>query len=249
MRFSVEDAVRTFINKFPEETLRTLLAWADDEHYHVRRLCSEGTRPRLPWSRKVVVPMTTAISILDKLFFDPTRFVTRSVANHINDISKADPDLAIDTLARWRHSGRQDPSEMEFLVRHGTRSLVRDGHPRAMGLLGVTSQPRLDVFNVKVPAQVALHTAPDFSFDVRVHKDSDVIVDYVIRFQGKEGKLSGRKVFKLRRLSLAKGDQVTLSKRHVLRSAMTTRRIYPGMHQLEVRINGHSYAVRPFRII
>jgi hypothetical protein len=193
--------------------------------------------------------MTTAISILDKLFFDPTRFVTRSVANHINDISKADPDLAIDTLARWRHSGRQDPSEMEFLVRHGTRSLVRDGHPRAMGLLGVTSQPRLDVFNVKVPAQVALHTALDFSFDVRVHKDSDVIVDYVIRFQRKEGKLSGRKVFKLRRLSLAKGDQVTLSKRHVLRSAMTTRRIYPGMHQLEVRINGHSYAVRPFRII
>jgi 3-methyladenine DNA glycosylase AlkC len=249
MRFSAEDAIRTFINTFPDETLHILLAWADDEHYHVRRLCSEGTRPRLPWSRKLVVPATAAIPILDKLFSDPTRFVTRSVANHINDISKADPDRAIDTLARWRQSGRQDPSEMGFIVRHGTRSLVRDGHPRAMELVGVTSQPRLDVVNVKLPAQVALNTALEFSFDVRVHEDSDIIVDYVIHFRSKAGKLGGRKVFKLRRLSLSKGEQVTLSKRHLFRSDMTTQRIYPGRHELEIQINGNSYDNRPFWII
>jgi hypothetical protein len=72
MRFSAEDAIRTFINTFPDETLRTLLAWADDENYHVRRLCSEGTRPRLPWSRRLVIPTTAAIPILETLFSDPS---------------------------------------------------------------------------------------------------------------------------------------------------------------------------------
>jgi 3-methyladenine DNA glycosylase AlkC len=249
MRFSAEDAIRTFVNAFPDETLSTLLGWAGDEHYHVRRLCSEGTRPRLPWSRKLVVPAATAIPILDKLFCDPTRFVTRSVANHINDISKTDPDLAINTLARWRQSGRQNPSEMAFIVRHATRHLVKGGHPRAMELLGVTSQPRLDVFNIKMPDQVTVDTALEFSFDIRAHDHIDVIVDYAIRFQGKAGKLTGRKVFKLKRMSLSKGEQVMLTKRHLLRSGMTTRHIYPGRHELEIQINGNSYAKRPFWII
>jgi 3-methyladenine DNA glycosylase AlkC len=249
MRFSAEDAIRTFINAFPEQTLRTLLAWAGDDNYHVRRLCSEGTRPRLPWSSRLVIPATAAIPILDELYFDATRFVTRSVANHINDIAKVDPDLAIDTLARWRQSARQDPREMDFIVRHGTRSLVKNGHPGAMALLGLTAQPRIDLRNLILPDQVALDTALEFSFDIRALEDSDVVVDYAIRFQGPAGTPSGRKVFKLKRLSLAKGEQVTLTKRHPLRSGMTTRRIYPGRHELEVQINGTVYPSRPFWII
>jgi 3-methyladenine DNA glycosylase AlkC len=135
-RFSAEFAVRTFIDAFPDQTRSTLAEWTADEHYHVRRLCSEGTRPRLPWASRLVTPVEYALPLLDNLYMDPTRFVTRSVANHVNDIAKLDPDLAVDTLHRWRSSGRQSPKEIDYLVRHATRTLIKQGDPRAMELLG-----------------------------------------------------------------------------------------------------------------
>ncbi len=114
-RFSAEFAIRPFLDAFPGKVLATLLTWTDDEHYHVRRLCSEGTRPRLPWAKNLTLPYDAGIPILDRLFADPTRYVIRSVANHVNDISKKDPDLALDSsrggatlggngLARWNTS-------------------------------------------------------------------------------------------------------------------------------------------------
>lgn len=134
-RFSAEFAIRPFLDAFPDEVLASLLAWTEDEHYHVRRLCSEGTRPRLPWARNLTLPREVGIPLLDRLFSDPTRYVTRSVANHVNDISKKDPELALDTLERWRRSGRQRPREMRYMIRHAARTLVRADHPRALDLI------------------------------------------------------------------------------------------------------------------
>lgn len=248
MRFSVEDAIRTFINTFPDETLHTLESWASDSHYHVRRLCSEGTRPKLPWARKLVTPHDAAIPILDKLFADRTRFVTRSVANHLNDISKIDPDLAIDTLRRWQQSGRQTHQEMGYIVRHATRTLVKSGHPRALELLGIPHQPRLHISQLTVPRRVELGSALEFSFVIQAREDAGILADYVIHFVGNAGKLTGRKVFRLKRLSLVRGQQVTLIKRHVMRGDMTTRRIHPGRHELEILINGRPYGRRAFWI-
>jgi 3-methyladenine DNA glycosylase AlkC len=131
-RFSAEFAIRPFLDAFPDHTLAALITWTHADHYHVRRLCSEGTRPRLPWARNLTLPYGAGIPILDLLYADPTRYVTRSVANHINDISKKDPDLALDTLDRWRESGRQRPREMDFIVRHAARTLIRAGHVRAL---------------------------------------------------------------------------------------------------------------------
>ena len=85
-RFSVEGPIRFFLNKFPQQTLVELIKWTQDGHYHVRRLASEGTRPALPWAQKINISYTDAIPILDNLYTDSTRFVTRSVANHVNDI-------------------------------------------------------------------------------------------------------------------------------------------------------------------
>jgi 3-methyladenine DNA glycosylase AlkC len=129
-RFSVEDAIRTFINACPTETLMTLMEWTADEHYHVRRLCSEGTRPKLPWAKRLTTPVGYAVPLLDRLYCDTTRFVTRSVANHVNDIAKLDPDMAVDTLRRWKDSGQQGLREMDYVVRHATRSLIKQGNPR-----------------------------------------------------------------------------------------------------------------------
>ena len=134
-RFSAEFAIRPFLDLFPGQVLATLQVWTGDEHYHVRRLCSEGTRPRLPWAQSLTLPHDVGIPILDRLFADPTRYVTRSVANHVNDISKRDPQLALDTLERWRGSGQQQPREMGYVIRHAARTLVRAGHPRALDLV------------------------------------------------------------------------------------------------------------------
>lgn len=239
-RFSVEDAIRTFINAFPDETLMTLIEWTTDDHYHVRRLCSEGTRPKLPWARRLTTAVGYAVPLLDRLYCDPTRFVTRSVANHINDISKVDPDMAVETLRRWRDSGQQGVREMDYVVRHATRSLVKQGSPRAMELLGVPARPAVTFLKLHVPKQVQLGSALEFSFTIRAQEDTEVIADYVLHYQGKGGRLTGRKVYKLKRLALAKGEQATLTRRHLLRADMTTRKIRPGRHELEIQLNGLS---------
>ncbi len=153
-RFSAEDAIRYFINAFPSETMGVLSVWAQDAHYHVRRLASEGTRPKLPWSQKIVLNPGAAAPILDTLFSDSTRFVTRSVANHLNDISKTDPDFVLAKLAEWRDSGKQSDKEMAYIVTHSLRTLIKQGHEETLSFLGFVSGTEVDVlaFEIKSPS-------------------------------------------------------------------------------------------------
>lgn len=245
-RFSAEFAVRAFVNAFPDETLTTLTRWAADEHYHVRRLCSEGTRPRLPWASRLGTPGDYAVPLLDTLYTDTTRFVTRSVANHVNDLSKLYPGLAVDTLQRWSRSGRQGAKEMDYVVRHATRSLIRQGNPHALELLGVPLEPAVRVSKLTLPDRVELGSELAFSFTIRAEEDTEVIADYVLHYPDTEGRLTGRKVYKLKRLSLAKHKQATLTKRHLLRPGMTTRTIRPGRHELELLLNGRTHTKHSF---
>lgn len=245
-RFSAEFAVRSFINAFPDETLMTLAQWTADEHYHVRRLCSEGTRPRLPWATRLGTPADYAVPLLDSLYVDTTRFVTRSVANHVNDISKLDPDLAVETLQRWRRACRQGAKEMDYVVRHATRSLIKQGSPRALELLGIPLEPAVTVSKLSFPDRVELGSELEFSFTIRAEQDTEVIADYILHYPNTEGRLTGRKVYKLKRLSLAKREQATLTKRHLLRPGMTTRTIRPGRHELELLLNGRTHTKQSF---
>lgn len=249
MRFSAEDAIRYFINAFPKQTLKELLTWSEDSHYHVRRLCSEGTRPKLPWSQKVTIPITAPFFILDNLFSDPARFVTRSVANHINDISKINPNLAIDTLTKWKLSGKQKPKEMNYMIRHALRTLIKDGNSEALKLLGVPHEPNVSVSQFNVPAEVKMNTALEFSFTIQAHEATEIIADYIIYFQNKLGKLNSKKVFKIKECSLSKNETSTLTKRHLLREHMTTRKLFRGKHELEIQINGKSYLKKQFFIV
>ena len=249
MRFSAEDAIRYFINAFPDDTLNKLLIWSKDTHYHVRRLCSEGTRPKLPWSQKINIPVTAPIPILDNLFSDKTRFVVRSVANHINDISKADPELVIKKLLEWKRSGKQSPKEMDYIIRHSLRTLVKSGNPKAMKLLGVSHKADVSVSNFKMPAKIKMNSMLEFSFAVQAQEDASIIADYILYFQNKSGKLNNKKVFKLKKLSLAKGEKVLLTKRHMLREQMTTRKLFRGKHELEIQINGKSFGKKSFVIV
>ncbi len=245
-RFSAEDAIRYFINRFPRETLQTLLQWTNDPHYHVRRLCTEGTRPKLPWSQKLNIPVHAPLPILDKLFSDNTRYVTRSVANHVNDISKTDPELVIQTLEKWQHSGKQKPKEMEYIVRHALRTLIKQGNSKAMELLGLSPDHEVSISKLVVPKKVKMNTALEFSFSVQAEKDTRMIIDYILHFQNKLGKLAGKKIFKLTNLTFTDNKPVTISKRHMLREHMTTRTLYPGVHEVEIQINGKRMARKAF---
>jgi 3-methyladenine DNA glycosylase AlkC len=248
-RFSTEDAIRYFINASPKETLKELLRLTKDKHYHVRRLCSEGTRPKLPWSQKINIPVSASICILDNLFYDKTRFVTRSVANHINDISKINPDLALSTLEKWKKSGKQKSKEMDYIIRHALRTLIKQGNPKAIQMLGFSDSPQISVSKFIVSKKVKMNTVLEFSFSIVAKEATDVLIDYIIYFQNKIGKLSNKKVFKLTKISLTKNKSINVSKRHMLRQEMTTRKLYPGLHKVELQINGKVYAKASFVLV
>lgn len=248
-RFSAEDAIRYFINDFPDPTLATMGRWVEDPHYHVRRLCSEGLRPKLPWSQKISLDPRRAWPLLDKLFCDSTRFVTRSVANHLNDVSKFDPDLVLNTLKAWKASGLQREEEMNYIIRHSLRTLVKRGHPKTLAFLGFSKNPGVTLGAFKISrSRVKLGQSLEFSFSLASKKNADVVVDYRIEFASASGKRR-KKVFKLKILRLEKGSSVTLKKAYALKPAMTTLKIVPGKHRLAIQVNGTDLAQRDFWVV
>jgi len=240
-RFSVEYAIRDFINTFPQETFAVLQECSVSDNYHERRMASEGTRPKLPWGKKLTTNYTEPIELLDNLYSDSTRFVTRSVANHLNDIAKIDADLVIETLKRWKSANKQNKKEMDFIINHALRTLIKDGNAEALKLLGYSSEPKISVNNFQLTdIEVQVGEYLEFSFDIEAQNDEALIVDYIIYFQTKAGKLSP-KVHKIKKLNLKKGKQITISKQHLFKANMTTRKLYSGEHRLVLQINGKSY--------
>ncbi len=240
-RFSVEFAIRDFINKFPNETYIMLHDCAISKNYHQRRLASEGLRLVLPWAKKINIDYHDNLPILDNLYHDKTRFVTRSVANHLNDISKIDATLVLDTLKRWKNSQKQEPKEMEFIINHSLRSLIKSGHEQTLIFLGYRPNPSIKVQGFKLFSElVKIGEALEFSFEIEAQKEEGLIVDYIIHFRTKVGK-SSPKVHKIKKLNLKKGEIVELVKKHHFKANMTTRKLYVGEHKLELQVNGKIY--------
>lgn len=237
-RFSMEDAIRTYINSFPSKTFATLENWATDPNYHVRRLVSEGTRPLLPWSSRLQTPIKQPVPLLTKLHADPTRYVTRSVANHLNDISKSDPKLVLTTLKEWRKHKLQKPAELRWLERHALRTLVKQGNSAALQFLGYRTKPAITIDTVShQPSRIAVGEAITFSCTLTALRDESLMVDYIIDFVKANGS-TAPKVFKLKQLTLAAGESITLTKRHPIKTNSTTFTYYPGRHTVTLQING-----------
>jgi len=237
-RFSVEYAIRDFINTYPDETLAMLEKCAKSKNYHERRLASEGLRPKLPWAKKLNIDYTEPLRHLDLLYSDTTRYVTRSVANHLNDIAKIDASLVINTLKRWKKQNRQNAKEMTFIVTHSLRTLVKNGNEEALALLGYEKNPSITVESVTLKSDtVQVGQALEFEVVLVAQDDAMLMVDYVMHFRTKAGSLSP-KVHKLKKLTLQKGKTITLKKKHPFKANMSTRTLYEGEHVLEVQING-----------
>ncbi len=245
-RFSAEYAIRDFINTFPKESLEMLRRCALSENYHQRRLASEGLRPKLPWAKSLTIDYRKPLEHLELLYSDQTRYVTRSVANHLNDISKVDAPLVLETLKRWRDSKKQSKKEMEFIENHALRTLVKEGDREALGFLGYKQNPKVELKKFSISkTTVKIGEALSFELCLEAKEKTKLMVDYTIFFLTKFGRHSP-KVHKLKRLSLEVGESVTLRKQHPFRANMTTRKLYQGEHRVEVQINGRVVAKATF---
>ncbi|MFC4215631.1 hypothetical protein ACFP4H_01685 [Pseudophaeobacter arcticus] len=245
-RFSMEWAIRPFLNTYPDLTLSRMQDWACHPSYHVRRLVSEGTRPRLPWGQGVSLELRTPLPLLHLLHSDATRYVTRSVANHLNDISKKDPDLVLDVLQEWRALGQQQDKELSWLTAHACRGLVKSGHPRALRVLGYEPDAEVTVSLRIETKTVQIGDFLTFGVTLSAPRDLPVIVDYRVSFPRASGKAS-QKVFKLKQTDLT-GPSVTLAKRHRLKGDATTFKLHPGRHEVEVLVNGRVAAQDSFEL-
>jgi len=237
--FSAEFAVRPFLEKHPEHTYNEMMFWCLDQDEHVRRLASEGIRPRLPWGgqlKQYIKDPTPVIALLDSLLDDPSDYVRRSVANNLNDISKDHPDIVIETCARWlsdRVSARQ------WIVQRATRTLVKSGHPKVFPLLGYTRKPKIKLSPLSLSTEkLQLGESLEISTQITSTAGSaqHMVIDYAIHFMKANGKTKA-KVFKWKNLRIKPNETIFLKKIHPIK-AITTRSYYSGRHQIEILVNG-----------
>ncbi|MBC7811011.1 MAG: DNA alkylation repair protein, partial [Burkholderiales bacterium] len=249
-RNTSEYAVRAYLLRDRDATLAKLRAWVDDPSPHVRRWVSEGTRPRLPWGKQLdmfIQDPELTLALLEHLKADPSLYVRKSVANHLNDIAKDHSARVIDVAQRWHSEGGDDT---RWIVRHGLRTLVKQGHPAALAILGYDAGAAISVtaFDVQ-PTALSLGDSLRLSLTLANDSDSahDVVVDFRIHFMKANGKVSV-KVFKWTALRLEAGQSASLQKTFPLRP-ITTRTYYPGHHIVDVQINGQIAASTVFDLV
>ena len=249
-RSTAEGSIRAFLEAYPERTYERLLKWTADPNMYVRRLVSEGTRPRLPWASRLRAfqdDPAPVVRLLTLLKDDPERYVQRSVANNLNDIAKDHPDLTVEVCKRWAVDATPD---RKWIVRHALRSLVKGGHSGALEVMGYASRPLLTIADVEFsPPVVALGGKLRFSFDLVSDSDKDqrLLVDFAVHFVKADGKRRP-KVFKLRELVLPAGSETHLEG-SVSFAEMTTRKHRPGLHRIDLVVNGVSYDLGEFEVV
>lgn len=245
---SAEFAVRPFLLRYPERMYPQMLAWSRHASPMVRRLSSEGFRPRLPWGMGVPAlkrDPAPVLPVLENLKNDPAEIVRRSVANCLNDISKDHPNLALDIARRWH--GQH--SDTDWVVRHALRGLLKKGSAEALAQFGFERDVTgIAVENLEAPAAVPLGGDLVFSFILKntAHTLHQVRLEYGIDYRTGSGKVSP-KVFKIKEMVLGAGQVETIQKRQRF-TDFTTRKHYAGTHRLRVLVNGKEMAGKGFEV-
>jgi 3-methyladenine DNA glycosylase AlkC len=248
-RFTAEFSIRAYLEQHPQETLAILEQWSADESPHVRRLVSEGTRPRLPWASRLKEfqkDPTPVIHLLEQLKDDEALYVRRSVANNLNDISKDNPTVVAEVTARWLS---EPTPERVWVVKHALRSAIKRGERWALEVLGFSEKPTVSLLNVKIsPSSVKKESSALIEFDVLNKKKgvASLLVDFQVHFVKANGKTSP-KVFKLKAQEFSPGEQLSFRKKVSLKT-MSTRKHYPGIHKVEAVINGEVFELGEFEL-
>lgn len=243
---SSEFAIRSFLKHDFRTTLAEMRTWAEDENVHVRRLASEGSRPRLPWSFKlddvIKNPQLTS-PILQALKEDEELYVRKSVANHLNDISKDSPDHVFKLIKGWDH---QHP-HTAWIIKRGCRSLLKQGDKKSMAVFNLTKNVKVVIKNFALnKSLVRLNDILQFQFELVSTKSSSqrLMIDYRIHYSKKSG-VQLPKVFKLKELELSSGASLSIKKQQRFQD-FTTRQLYTGTHVLEIVVNGDVVAKKKF---
>jgi len=248
-RASSEFGIRFFILESPKKTLSVLKVWTTDSNQHVRRLVSEGSRPRLPWATSLsmyIKEPSPVIDLLEQLKDDDKEYVRRSVANSLNDISKDHPEIVVEIATQWMKGASK---KREKLIRHACRTLLKSGNKKALRVFGYNSpiiQPTcIDILTPEVVFGSALQFTVSLCSDST--RDQALMIDYVIHHRKSNGSTS-RKVFKWKKITLPAKKILISTKKHTIKK-ITTRVYYPGVHTVEVMVNGVSVAVADFRLL
>ncbi len=248
-RSSSEFGIRFFLLAEPERTLAVLESWLGDSNYHVRRLISEGTRPRLPWAMRLpafIEDPAPLLPLLAALKDDGEEYVRRSVANNLNDIAKDHPDLVARIAGQWLKGADKNRHR---LIRHACRTLIKQGHRGALKALGY-GPPRVELEGLRISTpRVAFGAALEFELQLTSTADraQALIVDYAIHHRKANGGTTP-KVFKWKTANLAPGATLGATRKHAIRK-ITTRVYYPGRHRLEILVNGVSLAIEDFELV
>lgn len=249
--FSAEFAIRPYLLAHQELTFETIHKWSKDKDWRVRRLASEGTRPRLPWGlrlKEFVINPMPIIPILDALYTDENEVVRRSVANSLNDISKNHPVLAVEIATRWLQQN-STPETMQ-LVKHALRTLRKKSDKATSKLIGIAHNPELTLLEFKLEKDfVSIGDNIDFTLTLvsKEQKTMLLVIQYAIHHRRKNG-TTHPKIFKLAEREIACGESVTISKKHSFRK-LTTRSYYPGEHIIEIFAGGVSLDKKQFKLV
>ncbi|KAB0494060.1 DNA alkylation repair protein [Pseudomonas vancouverensis] len=245
---SSEFAIRHFLRSDLQRSLKLMHDWSLDDNEHVRRLASEGCRPRLPWSFRleaVQADPRLAAGILDNLKADPSLYVRKSVANHLNDITKDHPEWVLTLIEGWS----LDNKHTAWIARHALRSLIKQGNQRALAIIGAGAKPEVEIVGVKVePPVIGLGEKITLSFTLKstVPDSQRLVIDYAIDYVKANGSTSA-KVFKLKALTLPGNATETISRGQQIKE-QTTRRHYAGRHAVHIMVNGERLASTAFEI-
>lgn len=243
---SSEFAVRPFIKKYQSKMMAQMEKWAQSDNYHIRRLASEGCRPRLPWA--MALPEfkqnpEPIFKILAHLMEDESEYVRRSVANNLNDISKDNPQGVIEVAKKWLGKN----TATDWLLKHACRSLLKQGQTEVLTLFGFQAPNHVNIINFKVQESVSIGEKLAFSFTLKTtaRKLGKLRIEYAIYFVRLNGKTSN-KVFKISE------SYYVVTKKEFLKyhsfKIISTRKYYPGSHKLSIIVNGEQIATSSFEL-
>lgn len=245
---SCEFAVRPFIIKYEEKMIPVILQWSNHKNFAVRRLSTEGSRPRLPWG--MAIPSfkkdpTPIIPLLENLKNDTSETVRRSVANNLNDISKDNPDIVIAIAYKWQNISK----ETDWLIKHACRTLLKQGNTKVMQLFGfgAVDQIKVSEFKINTP-KVSVGGYLEFSFKLAntSTSTSKIRLEYGLYYQKANGTLS-RKVFKISEKEYQENSETHINRKQSFK-IITTRKFHLGKHQVSIIINGTEFSKKDFTL-
>ena len=238
---TAEFAMRPFLISDLDKALHKALQWTEHSNEHVRTLASEATRPRLPWAKRLPILAANpqlSLPILERLRADPSRYVQRSVANHLNDIVKQDQEWVLDLIEGWP----KDSEHTRWIIKHAIRNMIKAGHPRALAAIGASTSIKAAANFAVDTKEVTLgdHMCMSASLLSQAETSQKIVLDYAVSFARNGGKVH-RKVFKWRTCVLEAGQIIDFKRSHHFVDR-TTRKHVAGLHKIELLVNGDAVA-------